>query len=108
MQNDLAISTLNDAWLLFPENWSGDLPKIPTRDVLRSQMAHVILERQMTASEAEEFLDLLEMYEREYVEIADGRFYHRACGGGAMMRGKLGVYCANCGKLQSLLPSVLA
>ena len=101
-------SVLYNSVLSFPKNWSGDLPRVSTRDALRSQVTSIIRRRQMTAPEAEEFLNLLERLEKEYFEPPDGRLYHRACGGGAVVWNNLGVHCANCGKLPSLLPPVFA
>jgi hypothetical protein len=105
MQGDLG-TIFCDSGLRFQKNWIGHLPEAATRDTLRSLMAPVILKQGMNALETEQFLDLLERYEGEYHETPDGHFYHRKCGGGAMVRGTLGVYCANCGKLPSLLPAV--
>jgi hypothetical protein len=100
----IGISIVRDSSIKFPSNWSGELPPRATRDELRNQMASMFRRRNLSRSQTEEVLDFLKKYEERYYEAPDGQCYHRQCGGGSMVQGELGVYCANCGKLPDLLP----
>ncbi len=96
---------LFDANIKFPPNFSGELPPGMTREQLREQMAPVFSQRGLSAAQVEEALDFLVEYEGRYYEVVGASdTFHRPCGGGAMVQGRTGVFCAKCGQLPDLLP----
>lgn len=104
----LFINILRDSHIKFPPNWSGTLSPPATRDELKAQMAPMFQKRNLSDGQVVEVLDFLEKYEERYCEVMEGEqrgsTFHRPCGGGAMVQGETGVFCANCGKLPDLLP----
>ena len=104
------IGLLRDAHIKFPPNWSNTLPPPATREELRVQMAPMFQKRNLSEPQVVEALDFLEQYEGRYYEAMEGErqgsTFHRPCGGGVMVQGETGIFCANCGRLRDLLPPV--
>lgn len=99
-----------DAHIKFPPSWSGTIPPPITREELKIQMTTMFQQRNLSEPQVAEALDFLEKYEERYYEAMEGdkkgSTFHRPCGGGAMVQGKTGIFCANCGKLPDLLPPI--
>lgn len=99
------IDLLRDFHLKFPPNWVGELPAPATREELSAQMAVGFLERKLGEEQINEALNFFEQYELRYYEVVGkGLYYHRPCGGGAIVEGETGIFCAKCGKLPDLFP----
>jgi hypothetical protein len=103
------IDKVRDSHDNLPPNWEGELPPCATREELRTQMAFAFKQRNLTDSQIEEALDFFEEFEKRYYEVIEtGITYHRACGGGTMFQGLMGVFCAKCGKpLDIFLPTFM-
>ena len=99
-----AASLFRDEHRKFPPNWEGDLPKKESREELAQKMEPGFKARNLSPEQIQEVLDFMEKYEDRYYEDGDGQCYHRACGGGSVVQGELGVYCSKCGKLPDLFP----
>jgi len=102
------IGMIRDSNIKFPSNWSDTLPSPAKREELKAQMMLGFQRRNLSELQVEEALDYFEKYEERYYEVTEGArkgsTFHRLCGGGAMVQGETGVFCANCGKLPDLLP----
>lgn len=96
---------MRDSFIKFPPNYEGELPPVESRECLKEQFFEMFRKRKLSEDEIKQALDFLEEYENRYYEdMNSGQCYHRECGGGAMVQGNLGVYCAKCGKLPDLIP----
>lgn len=101
----LAASLWRDSSIKFPPNWEGELPPAESEASLRERVTAAVTRRGLTAEQGEEAIRFFLAYEERYYEkTSEGQCYHRACDGGAVVQGELGIYCANCGKLPDLLP----
>lgn len=96
---------LRDTKIKFPPNWEGELPKPATREELQTQLAKGLQQAKIPDAQIAESLDFLEQYESRYYEmIGEDVIYHRPCGGGAVVEGETGIFCAKCGRLPNLIP----
>lgn len=104
-------SQVNRARIKFHPDWQGETPSPLSPSDIKEKASKIAGVRGFSPQEREEIANFLLEYDKRFFSVRDTNgscHYHRQCGGGAVRRIDISLFCSKCGDVEEvILPDFL-